>query len=150
MKPTAILIASVRRFCWCMAGPSLPFPGAIKSTRLPMQDSASSAFDLKGFGRSDAPKDASLYDVAHIADDISALLDHFEVDKAIFCGHDWGGAIVWSMGQLRPTRVAGVIGVCTPLRPRSPAPPITIVKNRFGDKHYYVQFQTPKCARSAI
>jgi len=99
------------------------------------------ALDLKGFGRSDAPSDKALYDIERLTSDLAALLDALAINKAIFCGHDWGGSIVWSMGQWRPQRVAGIIGVCTPLRPRPPAPPITILKNRFTDKHYFVQFQ---------
>jgi len=99
------------------------------------------AIDLKGFGRSEAPTDKSLYDIVHLTSDLAALLDALEIERAIFCGHDWGGAIVWGMGQWQPQRVAGIIGLCTPLRPRPPAPPIKIIKQRFSDKHYFVQFQ---------
>ena len=99
------------------------------------------ALDLKGFGNSDAPKETSLYDIEHLTNDLAALLDGLDIEKAVFCGHDWGGAIVWSMAQWRPERVSGVIGVCTPLRPRPPAPPIDIIKQRFGEAHYFVQFQ---------
>ncbi len=101
------------------------------------------ALDLKGFGRSDAPKDPALYDAAQMTDDFAALLDALEIDKAIFCGHDWGGALVWSMGQLHASRVAGIIGLCTPLRPRPPVPPLQIIEKRFGPKHYFIQFQEP-------
>jgi microsomal epoxide hydrolase/non-specific protein-tyrosine kinase len=97
--------------------------------------------DLKGFGASDAPRDKTLYDIRHLTDDLARLLDALGLDRAIFCGHDWGGAIVWPMAQLHPARVAGVIGVCTPHRAPPPAPPLTIIKNRFGDKHYFIQFQ---------
>ena len=102
------------------------------------------AFDLKGFGKSDAPRDVALYDVEHMTSDFAALLDALSVERAIFCGHDWGGSLVWSMGQWRPERVAGVIGVCTPVKPRPPAPPIEILKKRFGPEHYFVQFQEPE------
>ena len=101
------------------------------------------AVDLKGFGRSEAPKDKALYDVEHMTADLSRLLDALDIEKAVFCGHDWGGALVWGMGQWAPERAAGIIGVCTPLRPRPPAPPLTILKNRFTEKHYFVQFQAP-------
>ncbi len=97
--------------------------------------------DLKGFGASSAPRDKSLYDIRHMTDDLARLLDALGVERAVFCGHDWGGAIVWPMAQLHPLRVAGVIGVCTPHRPPPPAPPLTIIKNRFGDSHYFLQFQ---------
>jgi len=99
------------------------------------------AFDLKGFGRSDAPADTALYDAAHMTGDFTALLDALDIEKAVFCGHDWGGALVWSMGQLHASRVAGVIGVCTPLRPRPPVAPLAIIEKRFTDKHYFIQFQ---------
>ncbi|MDZ7628364.1 MAG: alpha/beta hydrolase [Parvularculaceae bacterium] len=97
--------------------------------------------DLKGFGRSSAPTDKALYDIRHMTDDLVRLLDVLQVERAIFCGHDWGGAIVWPMAQLHPERVAGVIGVCTPHRAPPPAPPLAIIKKRFGEKHYFIQFQ---------
>lgn len=99
------------------------------------------AFDLKGFGCSDAPKDKALYDVRHMTDDFAHLLDALDIERAVFCGHDWGGSLVWSMGQWRPERVAGVIGVCTPVKPRPPVPPLAIIEKRFTDKHYFIQFQ---------
>ena len=101
------------------------------------------AIDLKGFGRSDAPEDVALYDIEHLTNDLAALLDALDIERAVFCGHDWGGAIVWSMGRWRPDRVAGIIGVCAPLRSRPPAPPISIFKQLFTDQHYIVQFQEP-------
>ncbi|WP_165793629.1 alpha/beta fold hydrolase [Hyphococcus luteus] len=102
------------------------------------------ALDLKGFGRSDAPEDPALYDALHMTGDFCALMDVLEIEKAIFCGHDWGGALVWSMGQLHPGKTAGIIGLCTPLRPRPPAAPLSIFEQRFGPKHYIVQFQEPE------
>lgn len=101
------------------------------------------ALDLKGFGRSDAPADAGLYDMAHMTGDLAALLDAVGAEKAIFCGHDWGGAIVWGMAQLRPERVAGVISLCTPVSARPPVPPLSIIKRRLSEKHYFIQFQEP-------
>lgn len=97
--------------------------------------------DVKGFGRSDAPADKTLYDCRHLTDDFAALLDALEIEKAVFCGHDWGGALVWSMAQLRPDRVAGVIGVSTPLRPRAPAAPLDIIAKRLTPQHYFIKFQ---------
>lgn len=97
--------------------------------------------DLKGFGRSDAPKDKALYDIRGMTDDLARLLDALSIERAVFCGHDWGGAIVWPMAQLHKDRVAGVIGVSTPHRPRPPAPPLSIIEKRFGPDHYFIRFQ---------
>jgi len=73
--------------------------------------------------------------------DLCALMDSLGAARAILCGHDWGGALVWSMAQLHPDRVAGVISLCTPAHPRPPAPPLVIIEKRFGPKHYFIQFQ---------
>ncbi|MFQ5564435.1 MAG: alpha/beta fold hydrolase [Parvularculaceae bacterium] len=99
------------------------------------------ALDLKGFGRSAAPPLKNLYDICTLTGDLAALLDALEIERAVFCGHDWGGAIVWAMAQLRPERVAGVISLCTPLRPRPPVPPLKIIEKRFTDRHYFIRFQ---------
>ena len=99
------------------------------------------AVDLKGFGASDAPADGALYDVRHMTDDFAALLDGLAIEKAIFCGHDWGGALVWPMAQLHPARVAGLIGLSTPHRPPPPAPPLAIIEKRFTANHYFIRFQ---------
>ncbi len=101
------------------------------------------AIDLKGFGASDAPREPSLYDATHMTGDFCALMDSLKIERAIFCGHDWGGALIWSMGQLHPDRVAGLIGLCTPLSQRPPVEPLTIIKKRLGAKHYFIQFQEP-------
>ena len=99
------------------------------------------AIDLKGFGYSSTPADARHYSAKRLTQDLADLLDALGTARAIFCGHDWGGALVWSMGQWQPDRVAGIIGVCTPLRARAPVEPLKIIEKRFGPKHYIVQFQ---------
>lgn len=99
------------------------------------------AIDLKGYGASDAPEDPALYDIARVTDELCALMDALKIRQAIVCGHDWGGAIVWPLAQRRPTRVAGVIAVCTPHRSAPPTAPLTIFRKRFGEDHYIVRFQ---------
>jgi len=97
--------------------------------------------DLRGFGGSDAPQDKALYSIRHLTDDLAGLLDALGVERAVFCGHDWGGAIVWPMAQLHKDRVAGVIGVSTPHRPPPPIPPLEIIEKRFTQNHYFIRFQ---------
>lgn len=99
------------------------------------------AIDLKGFGASNAPSDAAFYSARRMTDDFAALLDALGYEKAVFLGHDWGGALVWSMAQLRPERVSAAISVSTPLRKRSPAPPLEIIAKKFSPNHYFLRFQ---------
>jgi len=99
--------------------------------------------DQRGYGRSSKPGGVTDYDIGQLTGDMAALLDHLGVEKAIFCGHDWGGIVVWQMPLIHPDRVAGVIGLNTPFLPRAPADPIVIMRNRFGPDMYIVWFQNP-------
>ena len=70
--------------------------------------------DMRGYGLTDATTDLNGYTIPNICADLIGLIDHLEIEKAIFCGHDWGGVPVWTMPRLYPDRVLGVIGVNTP------------------------------------
>lgn len=98
------------------------------------------ALDLRGFGASDTPFDIAQYDIQHLTDDLSAVLDTYGVEKAVICGHDWGGVIAWPMAQLKPERVSGVIGVCTAHFPPLAIPTIEKIAAGRDENHYIVQF----------
>jgi pimeloyl-ACP methyl ester carboxylesterase len=106
--------------------------------------------DQRGYGLSSRPDAVTDYDMEHLTGDLVGLLDHLGVEKAIFCGHDWGGIVVWQMPLTHPERVAGVIGLNTPFMPRSPVDPIQIFKARFGPDMYIVWFQTPGAADEVL
>lgn len=99
--------------------------------------------DQRGYGASGRPDTVTDYDMAHLTGDLTGLLDHLGAKKAVFCGHDWGGFVVWQMPLMHRDRVAGVIGLNTPFLPRSPADPIALMRMRFGPDMYIVWFQTP-------
>jgi pimeloyl-ACP methyl ester carboxylesterase len=99
--------------------------------------------DQRGYGLTSRPSAVEDYDIAHLTGDLVGLLDHLGVEKAVFCGHDWGGIVVWQMPLLHPGRVAGVIGLNTPFMARAPADPIEIMRKRFGEEMYIVHFQKP-------
>jgi pimeloyl-ACP methyl ester carboxylesterase len=106
--------------------------------------------DQRGYGLTSRPEAVEHYDLAHLTDDLVRLLDHLGVEKAVFCGHDWGGFVVWQMALRHPTRTAGVIGVNTPFTPRSPIDPIEIMRARLGEEMYIVHFQKPGEADAAL
>lgn len=99
--------------------------------------------DQRGYGLTARPEPVEAYDIDHLTGDLVGLLDHLGVEKAIFCGHDWGGIVVWQMALRHPGRTAGVIGVNTPFMPRSPVDPIEVMRRRMGEEMYIVHFQKP-------
>jgi pimeloyl-ACP methyl ester carboxylesterase len=99
--------------------------------------------DQRGYGATDRPEPVEAYDLEHLTDDLVGLLDHLNIEKAIFVGHDWGGFVAWEMPLRHVDRVAGVVGVNTPHWDREPADPIELFRARFGDQMYIVQFQDP-------
>jgi pimeloyl-ACP methyl ester carboxylesterase len=102
--------------------------------------------DQRGYGATDAPDAVESYDIHHLTDDLAGMLDALELERAVFCGHDWGGMVVWQLALLHPDRVAGVIGVNTPFLPRPPQRPLDMLRSTFGDGHYIVYFQKPGVA----
>lgn len=102
--------------------------------------------DQRGYGLSSAPREAEHYTMRHLTGDLAGMLDVLGIDRAVFCGHDWGGSVVWSMAQYHPDRVSGVIGVNTPFMPRAPMDPIQLMRMAFGEDMYIVFFQKPGVA----
>ena len=109
--------------------------------------------DQRGYGASDAPEPIEAYDIHHLCGDLVGLLDALGLERAVFAGHDWGGFVVWAMPYLHPDRVAGVIGVNTPLMPRSPIPPLQLMRAMVGgvdEKLYILWFQKPGVAEAVL
>ncbi|WP_088334063.1 alpha/beta fold hydrolase [Sphingomonas mucosissima] len=103
------------------------FPTTWASWRRTMQATADAgfhaiAFDMRGYGDSDAPSDANLYTPFHTVGDVIAVLDHFQVGSAILVGHDFGANVAWNAAMMRADRIAAVFGVSVPfLQPGGPS-----------------------------
>jgi pimeloyl-ACP methyl ester carboxylesterase len=106
--------------------------------------------DQRGYGLTERPEAVEAYDMEHLTGDLVGLLDHLGVEKAVFCGHDWGGIVVWQMPLMHPDRVAGIIGLNTPFIPRLPMDPIAMFRHAFGEDMYIVHFQKPGVADAQL
>jgi pimeloyl-ACP methyl ester carboxylesterase len=74
--------------------------------------------DMRGYGRSSAPPDASLYTPLHTAGDLVSLLDALNISSAVIVGHDWGAAHAWNAALMRPDRFKAVFCLSVPYVPR--------------------------------
>ncbi|MEO2182231.1 MAG: alpha/beta hydrolase, partial [bacterium] len=72
--------------------------------------------------------------------DYNALLDVLGIDKAVFVGHDWGAILVWHHALLNPERIAGVVNLSVPFRPREQADPVAFWEQMLGQEFYIVHF----------
>lgn len=106
--------------------------------------------DQRGYGRSSAPRPIEAYGLGQLTGDLVGLLDALEIERAVFVGHDWGGFVVWAMGNLHPDRVLGIAGICTPY---APFPSTDLLRSLFGDdveQQYMLWFQEPGVAEKVL
>ena len=68
------------------------------------------AIDHRGFARSACPDGKHL---DQFTDDMRALLDHLEIDRAVIVGQSMGGRTALGMAVHHPERVAGIVLSCT-------------------------------------
>jgi pimeloyl-ACP methyl ester carboxylesterase len=67
------------------------------------------AIDQRGYNLSDRPKGVENYDMRLLVGDAIAVIRHFGKEKAIVVGHDWGGAVAWSVAMNAPQYVERLI-----------------------------------------
>lgn len=99
--------------------------------------------DLRGYGASSAPKDVAAYRIDRLAADVAAVLDDAGIDRAIVCGHDWGALLLWSLVYLMPKRLAGLIALNVPFKPRGPTDLVGLLNAAFGPENYMNFHQRP-------
>ncbi len=94
----------------------------------------------RGYGNSSRPKEVSAYDIINLTDDLVALLQHYNYNKAIFTGHDWGANVVWHLALLHPERVHKVINLALPYQDRGDRPWLEVMEAFLGEDFYFVHF----------
>lgn len=72
------------------------------------------ALDMRGYGRSDRPVNASAYGNQTIVADLTGLLDALGEESAVFVGHDFGAQAAWATALHAPERVRGVVSIAVP------------------------------------
>ncbi|HET6264741.1 MAG TPA: alpha/beta hydrolase, partial [Usitatibacter sp.] len=71
------------------------------------------AIDLRGHGKSAAPRDDS-YSVAAFAKDLEAVVEKLQLPRFVLVGHSLGGAVAIKYAGQHPNRVAGLVVVGAP------------------------------------
>lgn len=139
------------------------FPGLWYSWRHQLRATADAGFraiavDMRGYGRTDRPRDAAQYGNQTIVADLTGLLDSLAIDQAVFVGHDFGAQACWAAALHARERVLGVVSLAVPYgvgfgsrkkrpggekpeaRPKGPKPSATyakMAKQHFLHLHYF-------------
>ncbi len=92
--------------------------------------------DMRGMGQTEAPPAPEVYDVDHITADLTGLLDHVGVERAVFAGLDFGAFAIYDLALRHPERVIALIGLENPAAPHNPdVPPLTEYRQT-GEQHF--------------
>jgi pimeloyl-ACP methyl ester carboxylesterase len=106
--------------------------------------------DQRGYGGTSAPDPVEAYSLEQLCGDLADLCDVIGVERAVFVGHDWGGAVIWAMPALHPERVAGLVGVCTPYMPFPGTDFLKMLVDGEIERQYMLWFQEPGVAEEQL
>lgn len=70
--------------------------------------------DMRGYGRSDAPRGVDAYPLDRLVEDVIALADGLGAGRMVLVGHDWGGIVAWHLAATRPERVRRLVTINAP------------------------------------
>jgi len=99
--------------------------------------------DLRGYGRTGPQGCPADYRMSNLARDVIGLLDALEVAQAVVVGHDFGGALAWTLARDYADRVQGIVSLNTPYTRRTSTDLLTTVRRFKGPEHYMSVFQVP-------
>lgn len=92
--------------------------------------------DMRGMGQTEAPSDPQCYDIDHITADLVGLLDHLDIEQAVFAGLDFGAFAIYDLALRHPHRVIALIGLENPAAPHNPDEPPLTEYRRMGEQHF--------------
>ncbi|MFT5211081.1 MAG: pimeloyl-ACP methyl ester carboxylesterase [Flavobacterium sp.] len=107
--------------------------------------------DMRGYGRSDKPREVEAYNQVEVTKDIIGLISALGYETAIVVGHDWGAPTAWSCALHYPQKVSAVVALSVPFVPRPDVSPLTTMKVIFKDIFFYqLYFQKPGIAEAEL
>lgn len=93
--------------------------------------------DMRGYGKSDRPAAIEAYNQVEVTNDIIGLVPALGYERAVVIGHDWGAPTAWAAALHHPGVVRAVGALSVPFLPRSPAPPMAMMRLMFAGQFFY-------------
>jgi len=95
------------------------------------------AIDVRGYGGSDKPRPVEAYAMDALVADIAGVIQAFGEGPAVLIGHDWGAPTAWAAALHHPSVVRAVGALSVPFLPRSPVPPMAMLRAIFAGQFFY-------------
>jgi pimeloyl-ACP methyl ester carboxylesterase len=97
--------------------------------------------DQRGYSPGARPRGRRDYRLEYLTDDVVALADQAGADRFHVIGHDWGGAVAWSLASSHPQRLVTMTSLATP-HPRAFLTSM-VTSSQLLHSWYMVFFQLP-------
>jgi pimeloyl-ACP methyl ester carboxylesterase len=98
--------------------------------------------DLRGYNETDKPKDVDKYRLNFLTQDVLGLINALGEKEAMIVGHDWGGAIAWSLAAYYPEATEKLVVLNAP-HPNAYTKRISGLWRQLQKSWYVFFFQTP-------
>lgn len=107
--------------------------------------------DMRGYGGTSAPDDATAYSQLHLVGDMVELVRALKETQAVIVGHDWGAPVAWNAALLRPDVFRAVVGMSVPFAPPGGRVDLLSALSQADIHDFYMQyFQTPGLAEAEL
>jgi pimeloyl-ACP methyl ester carboxylesterase len=93
--------------------------------------------DMRGYGKSDKPLNIEDYNQVEVVNDVIGLIPALGNETAVVIGHDWGAPTAWATALHHPDAVRAVGALSVPFMPRSPVPPMALMREMFKGQFFY-------------
>ncbi len=103
------------------------------------------AIDQRGYNESGQPEGVPNYAMEKLVGDVHAVVQHFQRDKAVIVGHDWGGMVAWSFAMAHPEMTEKLIILNLP-HPNGLLRELANNPQQQKNSAYARYFQTPEAA----
>ena len=107
------------------------------------------AIDQRGFNKSDQPEGVDNYKLEKLVADVDAVRKHFQRDKLIVVGHDWGGMVAWSYAMQHPEETERLVILNLP-HPKGLARELANNPEQQKNSQYARNFQQPDAAKQVL
>lgn len=94
--------------------------------------------DLRGYGKTESPKEVARYTINELVNDLIGLIEIAKVKSSFIVGHDFGAVLAWNAALLHPERFTAVAALSVPYSPRRDVAPVANMRSLARDNFFYI------------